>query len=69
MLTLRFNHVVCCNFGYGVENLEFSVQSFYVTCSLFHSTSNKLQYTLSLIYDESLLYLAHLESIAWNLIL
>jgi hypothetical protein len=29
MLTLRFNYVVCCTFGYGVENLEFNVQSFY----------------------------------------
>jgi hypothetical protein len=30
MLTLPLNsYAVCCNFGCGVENLEFNVQSFY----------------------------------------
>lgn len=29
MLTIRLNHVVSCNLGRGVENLEFNVQIFY----------------------------------------
>lgn len=57
--THRLNHVVCCNFGYGMENLEFNVQSFYR--SVRYSTSNKIYpfFTLCVMLrdDETLLYL------------